>query len=58
MTPLASDLGPELATRLGNQFSPSVLAESLILLAQEADRSGYRRSADRLIAVAHAALDE
>ena len=40
------------------QFSPLVLAESLIMLAQEADRAGYRRSASRLIVAAHAALDE
>ena len=40
------------------QFSPLVLAESLIMLAQEADRAGYRRSASRLIVVAHAVLDE
>ena len=40
------------------QFSPLVLAESLILLAQEADRAGYRRSASRLIVAAHAVLDE
>ena len=40
------------------QFSPLVLAESLIMLAQEADRAGYRRSASRLIVAAPAVLDE
>ncbi len=42
----------------GSQFSPQVLAECLILLAQEADRAGYRRSASRLIVAAHAVLDD
>ncbi len=42
----------------GSQFSPLVLAECLIMLAQEADRAGYRRSASRLIVAAHAVLDE
>jgi hypothetical protein len=41
-----------------SQFSPLVLAECLIMLAQEADRAGYRRSASRLIIAAHAVLDE
>ena len=40
------------------QFSPLVLAESFILLAQEADRARCRRSASRLIVAAHAVLDE
>jgi len=35
-----------------------VLADRLILLAQEADRAGYRRSASSLIVAAHAVLDE
>ncbi len=41
-----------------SQFSPLVLAECLIMLAQEADRAGYRSSASRLIVAAHAVLDE
>jgi len=42
----------------GREFSPLVLADRLILLAQEADRAGYRRSASSLIVAAHAVLDE
>lgn len=41
-----------------SQFSPLVLADCLITLAQKADRAGYRHSASRLIVAAHAALDE
>lgn len=40
------------------KFSPLVLADRLITLAQEADRAGYSTSASRLIGAAYAVLDE
>lgn len=42
----------------GARFSPLILADRLISLAQEADRAGYRASADRLIGLAYAVLDD
>ena len=42
----------------GARFSPLILADRLISLAQEADRAGYRESADRLIGLAYAVLDD
>jgi hypothetical protein len=50
---------PSAALNLASvQFSPLVLADCLITLAQVADRAGYRQSASRLIVAAHAVLDE
>lgn len=42
----------------GARFSPLLLADRLISLAQEADRAGYRASADRLIGLVYAVLDD
>ncbi|MBV8916293.1 MAG: hypothetical protein JOZ05_25060 [Acetobacteraceae bacterium] len=39
------------------QFSPLMLADSLLTLAQKADRAGYRDSASRLLGVMHEVLD-
>lgn len=47
-----------LACPPGARFSPLVLADQLISLAQEADRAGFRASADRLIGLAYAVLDD
>lgn len=41
-----------------NQFSPLILADRLISLAQEADRAGYTASASRLIGLVYAVLDD
>ena len=38
-------------------MSPLVLADRLITLAQQADRSGYPSAASRLIAVMYSVLD-
>ena len=40
------------------RFSPLVLADRLISLAQEADRAGYQASASRLIGLVYAVLDD
>ena len=40
------------------RFSPLVLADRLITLAQEADRAGLLDSASRLIGLAYAVLDD
>ncbi len=40
------------------QFSPLVLADRLISLAQEADRAGFTASASRLIGLVYAVLDD
>ena len=40
------------------RFSPLVLADRLITLAQEADRAGLMDSASRLIGLAYAVLDD
>lgn len=42
----------------GPRFSPLVLADRLITLAQEADRAGYHSSASRLIGLVYAVLDD
>lgn len=42
----------------GPRFSPLVLADRLITLAQEADRAGYPGSASRLIHLVYAVLDD
>ena len=42
----------------GPRFSPLVLADRLITLAQEADRAGYAASASRLIGLVYAVLDD
>ncbi len=42
----------------GPRFSPLVLADRLISLAQEADRAGYPTSASRLIGLVYAVLDD
>lgn len=42
----------------GPRFSPLVLADRLISLAQEADRAGYQASASRLIGLVYAVLDD
>ena len=42
----------------GTHFSPLILADRLISLAQDADRAGYRASADRLIGLVYAVLDD
>ena len=39
-------------------FSPLVLADRLISLAQEADRAGYPESASRLIGLVYAVLED
>lgn len=39
-------------------FSPLVLADRLITLAQEADHAGYASSASRLIGLVYAVLDD
>lgn len=39
-------------------FSPLVLADRLISLAQEADRAGLHDSASRLVGLVYAVLDE
>lgn len=59
MTPCLTSLSPAaLACPPGATFSPLILADRLITLAQEADRAGYRGSADRLIGLAYAVLDD
>jgi hypothetical protein len=40
------------------RFSPLVLADSLLTLAQAEDHAGYRGSAERLIVLACAVLDD
>lgn len=40
------------------KFSPLVLADRLISLAQEADRAGLTASASRLIGLVYAVLDD
>lgn len=40
------------------RFSPLVLADRLISLAQEADRAGLQDSASRLIGLIYAVLDD
>ena len=40
------------------RFSPLVLADRLISLAQEADRAGLHDSASRLIGMVYAVLDD
>ena len=40
------------------QFSPLVLADRLITLAQEADRAGYTETASSLVGLMLAVLDE
>ena len=42
----------------GVPFSPLVLADRLIALAQDADRAGFQSSALRLIGLAYAVLDD
>ncbi len=42
----------------GTTFSPLVLADRLITLAQEADRAGLTSSASRLIGLVYAVLDD
>jgi len=39
-------------------ISPLVLADRLIRLAQDADRAGFADSANRLVGLAYAVLDE
>ena len=39
-------------------FSPLVLCDSLLSLAQDADHAGLRAAADRLLALANSVLDE
>lgn len=45
-------------TTLSTPFSPLVLADRLIALAQDADRAGYQRSATSLLDLAYAVFDE
>lgn len=40
------------------RFSPLVLADQLLTLAQEADRAGLHDSASRLIGLVYSVLDE
>lgn len=40
------------------QFSPLVMADRLLTLAQEADRAGYHDSAARLLGVMYEVLDD
>lgn len=59
MTPnLVARTNSALAAPLGVRFSPLVLADRLISLAQAAERAGYENSATRLIALAYAVLDD
>ncbi|MDP9095908.1 MAG: hypothetical protein M3N26_05025 [Pseudomonadota bacterium] len=48
------------AAHLGQapRFSPLILADRLISLAQEADRAGLHDSASRLLGLVYAVLDE
>ncbi len=50
------DLAPPFMAAM--PFSPLVLADRLITLAQEADRAGYANSAARLIGLVYAVLDD
>jgi hypothetical protein len=38
--------------------SPLVFSDRLLALAQDADRAGYRTTADRLVKLAHRVFDE
>lgn len=59
MTPNLLAAVQPLSVRSGDpQFSPLVLADQLITLAQEADRAGYVESASRLIGLVYAVLDD
>ncbi len=59
MTPSLFSVSPTTIHRQsGTQFSPLVLADRLISLAQEADRAGLTSSASRLIGLVYAVLDE
>ena len=49
--------GPSHAFAPGSSFSPLVLADRLLTLAQEADRAGYHDSALRLLSLIDAVLD-
>ena len=48
----------ETTTPIAMPFSPLVLADRLITLAQDADRAGYQDSATRLLGLAYAVFDE
>jgi len=41
-----------------NQVSPLVIADRLLSLAQDADRAGFTRPAERLLRMAYAVCDE
>jgi len=41
-----------------NQVSPLVIADRLLSLAQDADRAGFKRPAERLLRMAYAVCDE
>ena len=59
MTPTLFNL-PIVSVHLaaGTIFSPLVLADQLITLAQAADRAGLHDSASRLIGMVYAVLDD
>ncbi len=46
------------ATASQNAVSPLMLADQLLSLAQDADRSGLQRPAERLLRLAYALYDE
>ncbi len=58
MTPTLFGLNPSPAHLAAPRFSPLVLADRLIALAQEADRAGMHDSASRLLGLMYAVLDD
>lgn len=59
MTPTFFAMSPQtIGCQAYSQFSPLVLADRLISLAQEADRAGLTASASRLIGLVYAVLDD
>lgn len=57
-TSLSATRSPVAAYSQRSCFSPLVLADRLISLAQEADRAGYPDSATRLIGLMYAVLED
>ena len=42
----------------GTPFSPLMLSDRLLTLAQDADRAGYRKAAEHLLSLAEDVLDQ
>ncbi len=58
MATLAAAAALSLPGHLASPVSPLMLADQLLRLAQDADRSGMRRPAQRLLRLAYAVYDE